>query len=80
MKIRTNLSKLIHFEINKLINYIYNINDKDKENNEINNNVPLIILVKHMLKLASFDKIISLINEKLIEMHMIMILSFYIMG
>ena len=65
------------FEINKLINYIYNINekDKDKEINEINkimnqlyeNNVPLKIIVKYMLKLASFDKIINLINEKLIS-------------
>ena len=31
------------------------------------NNVPLKIIVKYMLKLASFDKIINLINEKLIS-------------
>ena len=74
IKFRTILdNKPTSFEINKLINYIYNINaqdrDKDKENNEIKeimnqlyeNNVPLIILVKYMLKLASFDKIILLL-------------------
>ncbi len=78
IKIKTIVdNKPTSFEINKLINYIYNINekDKDKENNEIKeimnqlyeNNVPLKIIVKYMLKLASFDKIINLINEKLIS-------------
>ena len=79
IKIKTTVDKPTSFEINKLINYIYNINaqdrDKDKENNEINkimnqlyeNNIPLILLVKYMLKLASFDKIINLINKNLIS-------------
>ena len=80
IKIKTIVdNKPTSFEINKLINYIYNINaqdkDKNKENNEIKeimnqlyeNNVPLKIIVKYMLKLASFDKIINLINEKLIS-------------
>ena len=78
IKIKTIVdNKPTSFEINKLINYIYNINekDKDKENNEIKeimnqlyeNNVPLKIIVKYMLKLASFDKIINLINKKLIS-------------